>query len=569
MAWLLYMYIRLVIQYPAVGVPMTLFLLYMAWVAGLFGQEKKVTHTIAKGSQSQADRALAQNLTALTRRDPSFDVKLFLPRVRQAFLQIQDAWSKQDMAPARAFVSDGILERFAIQIDMQKADKLRNSMEAVTVDDAAILQIESGDSFDTIHVRVDASAIDSDVSLEDGSRLRGTGSSSSFSEIWSFLRRPGAKTLMKPGLIEGFCPNCGAPLEINDAAKCGSCQCWVNSGEYDWVLAEITQTCEWSVREPGRDVPGMEELTAIDPSLNVQFLEDRASVAFWRWQLAKRQGEVGPLRGMGSEDFCRGVAQDAASSKTFYKDAAVGGVIVLAFEHGAEFDSAHVIVRWSGRAHHEGDSEQIVRQDVFTLARKAGAVTDLRAGLRSLRCPGCGAAPVTRDAASCEYCSASFNDGSRHWVVVAMTAAHDWRMPAQGVGAAPPVMLDWSTALAPADALAVMVAAMLSDGKIEPRELSYIESYAQKRGIPSEKTADLISAGQSGHLGAPKPKSSEEAEGMLRGLIHMSLADGSVTGQELRMLIAFAGRLSMAEEQVRAMVKEERTILYRRAKGYA
>lgn len=567
--WLIQIYIRLVFRYPAVGVPFTLFLLYLAYLGGLFGKDKYVSHTISNASEAQADLTLAKHLAALTKRDPGFDSKKFLDRAGQGFLKIQDAWSKQDMAPARAFVSDGILERFAIQIDMQKADKLRNAMEEVSVGKSVILQVESDENFDTVHVRVDASAIDSDISLEDGRRLRGTGRSSEFSEVWSFLRRPGAKTLEKPGLIEGFCPSCGAPLEIADAAKCGSCQSWVNSGEYDWVLAEITQTCEWSVREAGRDVPGMDELSAADPALNLQFLEDRASVAFWRWQLAKRQGAPGALQSVASEAFGQAAGQEIALHKTFYKDAAVGGVIVLALETGGELDLAHVVVRWSGRAIHGDGSGQVVRQDVFTLGRKAGAATDLRSGLRSLRCPGCGAAPVSRDAAACEYCSVSFNDGSRHWVVVAMMSAQDWRRPARNGSAALPIMLDWSTTLAPADALGVMVAAMLSDGKIEPKELAYIESYAQKRGIPQEKTATLVSAGQAGQLEAPKPKNAEEAEGMLRGLIHMSLADGSVTSQEMRMLAAFAGRLSLPEGQIRDMVKEERAILYRKAKETA
>ena len=110
----------------------------------------------------------------------------------------------------------------------------------------------------------------------------GSGRSSRFTEWWTFLRRPGARTT---GLetdagrdgAEPPCPSCGATLDIGDVGRCGACGTLVYSGEYDWVLAEISQR-----RPSQRDREGLiTALAETAPDASVQVLEDRASAIFW------------------------------------------------------------------------------------------------------------------------------------------------------------------------------------------------------------------------------------------------------------------------------------------------
>lgn len=569
---LLSLYIVWVIANPIKGVPATLILLYMAYLLLNASNSQYTGHIILKGQRAETSLRLAEELAKLRARDPSFGPDLFRMRAEAAFLKIQEAWSAQDMKPARAFLSDGVMERFSIQLAMQVSAKLRNKMENVQVLESVLIHVQCEPQFDVVHVRIQAEADDSDVSLEDGRVVRAAEEDSpSFTEVWSFLRRPGAKTSGKDGLIEGFCPGCGAPLVLADAAQCDTCKIWVNSGEYDWVLSEITQECEWVTPQSGAQVPGLAALAETDPGLNVQFLEDRASVAFWRFQEALLEGQTGPLKSIATDGFCSGAGQGLAEGKLFYRNAAVGKVEVLALESGQPFDRAHVMVKWSGQEYErEGakPGEQVVREHVFVLARKSGVLTDLKSGLRSLRCPGCGAPPSRRDAPRCEYCSAPFNDGSRGWTLSELVPSGRWQRPIvpDGSPRTLPVGLDWADGLSSADGLAVMVSAMYADGEVSPQERQFLGEYAGKRGIPDSMVNQLMEAATAGRLEAPKPKSAKEAEAMLRGLILMSLADGSVSSVEMKTLTLFAAKLSMPEGQVRTMVKEERDTLYRRAK---
>ena len=80
-----------------------------------------------------------------------------------------------------------------------------------------------------------------------------------YEEVWSFLRKRGSKSKNGVPALEGRCPNCGADLPVSDVVRCEYCKAVVNSGEHDWVLAEITQPEEWrpwmtnaEIERPGR-----------------------------------------------------------------------------------------------------------------------------------------------------------------------------------------------------------------------------------------------------------------------------------------------------------------------------
>ncbi len=542
-------------------------------VHGAITGKSRMERTIVQGAGSAKAHTIKRQLDLIRGRDPNFEVAPFLDRIQKAFLRIQEAWSDQDMTSARAFISDGVHERFALYIEMQKAMGLRNIMSKVRVLKADIVHVESDRHFDTVHVSLRATAVDQDVTLGGGKIVKNrSGDAEEFVEVWSFLRRPGAKTQKKPGLIEGHCPNCGASLQIMDAAKCESCDSWVNSGEYDWVLAEITQACEWKILHGEKGIPGMAELKQRDPSLNVQFLEDRASVMFWRWQIAHWEPDAKSLNGVAEGDFITAFKGRQNQVRSLYRNSAVGAVEVLSIEAGRPDDKAHVLVKWSAEHFHIKEGEavsqgQILWHYIFVLRRSASAQTDARSGLRSLLCSNCGATPTQRSQPACEFCGTSFVDGSRQWVLTEVLPRGKWRpptpmlakkkKPVNGAG-------DWSGSLAPVEGLAVLVGAMILDGKIDPRELEFARAYANKHGVPGIKLDHLMSAARSGRLQVPTPKNAKQSTAFLRGVIQMCLADGTISKREMNTLVAFGRQLKMQPADIDKMINDERKTLYDR-----
>jgi len=574
--FLLGLLLQLVFDYPAIGIPVLLIVVFSVMMQNRYARgtpyagERRMTRTIVQDREARETARKDQALEQIRQRDPAFSQAGFLARAREAFLKVQQAWSGQDMRPARAFISDGVMERFGIQLEMLKARGRRNDMSAVNVSDCYILEAESDAHFDTLHVRICASAVDTEVSLADGRRVRGSGQPEVFSEVWSFLRRPGAQTLGKPGLIEGCCPNCGAGLSIGDAAQCGSCKSWINSGEYDWVLSEITQTSAFALRAGGEAVAGFAALAQRDPLLNTQFLEDRASVAFWRWQRAIVQGEAKPLLPVATTQFC--AAWDAAAQRALRFDyAAVGAVEVQAFERRETQDLAHVAVRWAGTVAQSADGRGdavLPREHVFTLARNSSVQTDPNAGLNSCRCPNCGAPPASREVAACEYCGTPFNDGSRQWVLTQVQPAAAWQAPRPEAAAPPrpPLMdLGWVQNLSTEEVMAVLIRAMLADGSIDPRERAFLDRYAQNNHVPPGTVDGLIEAARHDQLRIPRAQTPQEAMACLDGLIEMSLADGKVDLAELRLMLAYAESHGIERRRVEQRIKERRLSLYQQA----
>ena len=265
--------------------------------------------------------------------DPNFDAQAFYQRVGVAFRKIQAAWCAQNLSTVRPFISDGVHERFSLQVAEQRAEGYRDQMDNIYIHDIDLLELHSDGLFDELSVRIEASAADYRVSLANGKRVSGSTAPERFVEVWTFLRHRGAVTQPgKAGLIEGNCPNCGAAVELNQAANCTHCKALLRSGQYDWVLSEITQEIEWHGERHG-ELPGVATLRSRDPEFNAVELEDRASVMFWRKATADRVGKIDPLRKAASEAFCQAyeplLKPGPDGRRQSYAECAVGSVCLM------------------------------------------------------------------------------------------------------------------------------------------------------------------------------------------------------------------------------------------------
>ena len=240
--------IRLIIHYPAVGIPLTIVVVIIAVKGYNTGNDAWIDHTIIKAGKIAPQRHAYVALTELKKRDPDFDETFFRQRAEKAFKIIQQAWTDRNISAAQNFLSDGVFEQFTIQTDEMKEKGIIDYMKDLQIISSCPVKFQSDRNFDVIHLRIDARAINYRMDEKTGKLLNGSRQPEDFAEIWSFIRKPGVKTLKKPGLIEGQCPNCGNPIKSGRLAKCDVCNALLRSGEYDWVLSGITQACEWTTR---------------------------------------------------------------------------------------------------------------------------------------------------------------------------------------------------------------------------------------------------------------------------------------------------------------------------------
>jgi len=597
--WLLFQLIRLCFYHPAIGFPIVIVIAGGVIYVYRNGSTAYTASVIRRGGAIADANERSALLETLKESDPAFDEVAFMDRVRVAFVTIQHAWCGQNLTAVRAFISDGVYERFSLQFDEQRAQGLRNQMDGLNVGDIAVAGGYADALFDVLSIRIEASAVDSMVGIKDGKRLSGSTVSEPFAEVWTFLRRRGAKTNPdKPGLMEGNCPNCGGAIELNQNANCQYCGAILRSGQYDWVLAEITQECEW---QPGqqRALPGLNDLTSKDPGFNLQALEDRASVIFWRLATAERLGDTKPLTKAALPDFLDRYGADLKArrgphgERTWQGDRAVGSVDTLGFilfspepqalSPEPSLDRAVLEIRWSGTrltADAQGKTQRHEQSSVshllLVLARKAGAKSDTDKSISSAHCPTCGAPESTAASGVCEFCGATLNDGSQSWALADATAMSSPRalelLSAMRAAAAPATVSTngdsdeddrgQPTPQSPATTLAWMVKMSLADGVLDDKERDLLAAYATRYRIPTDRLDQLITAAQANNLDIPLPADQNEARSTLKSMARAALADGRISSEEQSLLEAAGEKLGFSDRDVSLLLKRTRSELF-------
>lgn len=146
----IYWLIQFTIRYPHFGIPLCIVIGFVVYQGKKTESDFRVTRTIRRGRKFQETALRDTAVGEIQRRDPEFDQEVFLQRVVNGFVTTQHAWSEQDLRHCRAFVSDGVRERFELYIAMQKAENIRNRMKNVEVSDCQIVSVTSDHHFDTI-----------------------------------------------------------------------------------------------------------------------------------------------------------------------------------------------------------------------------------------------------------------------------------------------------------------------------------------------------------------------------------------------------------------------------------
>jgi hypothetical protein len=200
----------------------------------------------AYAPMAQMRSTLSDDLAALQAKDPNFNQQMFLDRAQAAFFALQKSWMDRNLEPARVYMSDGIYHRWKTQIDAMIAAHKRNVLDNLVIGGVQLVKVQTDPNFDTITVRIDASAADYEVDDTTANKvIYGSRQNQNFTEYWTLIRSGSARTKAGEGAEVTQCPNCGAPLSINESGVCSYCKATVTSGQFGWVLDNITQASEW------------------------------------------------------------------------------------------------------------------------------------------------------------------------------------------------------------------------------------------------------------------------------------------------------------------------------------
>ena len=346
--------------------------------------------------------------------DPAFTAAHFLSRVTAISTRLQEAWGRGDMHPVRNYVSQGVYNRFRLQLDLMIHEEgVIDCTSDFAITDARVTGISSARNYQTLHVRITAQirdlTIDASLSDDDKRKLLAEEPLETFTEIYSFTRRTGAKTDTTKDWLKGQCPNCGfVPENFSEVNKCPNCATIYNSGEFEWVLSEITQLEEWRPTSC-QDIPGLAALEEKNLSINREVIEDRASYLFWRWVYARAKGMPSAIARDATKEFL----QAFSAQRSAISEIAVGAVDLERVSQDGDTVRAVVAVKWS--AARARDAEPEYREHAFTLMLPVATTNEY--GLAEHSCPNCGAPLPELDALTCAYCGADLPSAVNDWML--------------------------------------------------------------------------------------------------------------------------------------------------------
>jgi hypothetical protein len=342
-------------------------------------------------------------VNSLRAHDPDFDLEVFYRRGREIATRIQHSWSAGDMRDCRRFLSQGVYNRFRLQLKiMRELEKRRNVMADFRIKNFYALSHSRSGDFDCLTVWLEAEARDTWVSVDTPNDAAEKAARSAvvqdFVEIYSFMRKSSAKTEQEQPLEN--CSHCGTPFPAEgETNKCKSCGAVMGSGTFDWVLAEITQLSEYS---------GVQSRKALPAGLSPDRIEDRASFIFWRDVMSRITGDLNYVARDATESYLA----EPKNLQPLY-DIAVGAADLQSVESGEQGLKAKIMIKWSA-ADNKGKVVRHRRSWLHLVARNEDAQIQTFA---DPGCPSCGAPLPETDSEKCSYCQSTIARKNTDWLL--------------------------------------------------------------------------------------------------------------------------------------------------------
>lgn len=366
------------------------------------------------------------SIAAFPGAPPGFDQAAFLAKVRKAFLEVQMAWSAQSTDMMRRFISDGVYQRFNTQFKMMRLLQQGNPLSDINISMVWVERIEQDGRYDIVHAGIKASMTDRFIcALNHALDEEGA---NEFVEYWSFIRKRGAAG--KDMYETEQCPNCGAPLpkDMGELCKCKYCNATLNSGEFDWVLAEITQQDDYrrdgdrAEKMPGLDAK-VAEMAMVYGDFSVQLVEDKASNAWMQMMTSRAMHDPAIMRRFVTDDLFRQLAPEYEQNReifnriflnrvTLIKAEQRDGKNILTFALTASIQRASL----TGNSVRLIDPEIVEREEIMTLTRDATAGAG-KGSIYQHTCPACGAPVKDTLDIKCAFCGSTLNSTANDWVV--------------------------------------------------------------------------------------------------------------------------------------------------------
>lgn len=172
--------------------------------------------------------------------DPNFDEEAFKDRLSNLYVQMQNAWTKKDISSLQPYFSDTFFNQMNRQLQAMIKNKQTNYVDRIAVLGVEIKGFMQTGKDDLIIVQLTTRIVDYTLSDETGVLISGNKKTEKFMTYeWTLARSKGEQTAETIKMKAVHCPSCGAPVNINETAKCPYCDTVITVDTHDFVITAI------------------------------------------------------------------------------------------------------------------------------------------------------------------------------------------------------------------------------------------------------------------------------------------------------------------------------------------
>ena len=188
---------------------------------------------------------------------------------------------------------------------------------------------------------------------------------------------------------------------LTDRNRCDACSSLFSSGEFDWILTDITQVEEYRIDTAAVSISGV----------NGKMIEDRAAYLFWRYALATSKAEKSIL----SRDTEAAFYDSLELPQINWFEPVIGSVSLLKVEENDSVAFASVKITYSA-ANQKGSLPANRKMHIY-LQKTRG----LKVDYADNGCSQCGA-PIAEDTRiRCDYCNEPLPLKASDWLLTRLS----------------------------------------------------------------------------------------------------------------------------------------------------
>lgn len=209
------------------------------WLLSRFGA--KHTQASRAPGATRTEQSKLQPMSAYAALDPNFSEEDMKQRLSNLYIKMQDCCTKRDVEPIRPYFADSLWQQFNRQVQRHKQQGITNYVDRIAVLDVRLRGFYQENGQDVLIAELYTRITDYTLSDADGSLVTGSRTAEKFMNYEYALSRPSGKTTQEQAgdVHERHCPNCGAPLSVNESIKCPYCGSVLTFTDHEWTVHAI------------------------------------------------------------------------------------------------------------------------------------------------------------------------------------------------------------------------------------------------------------------------------------------------------------------------------------------